>query len=51
MWENGPATEEYEVVHRGKAQVLSPPKLQAILEADVALGLIETEELIGAKKS
>ena len=51
MWENGPSAEEDEVVNRGQSQVLAAIELHDVFEAKIALGLIETEQLVCAKEA
>ena len=49
--EDSPSTEEDEVVHGGEAEVLACVELQAILNSQMTLSLIELKELVGAKES
>ena len=46
MWKDGPPAEEDQIVHGSEAEIFAPPELQAILETDVALRLIQREELV-----
>lgn len=50
MRENGPSGKENEVVHWSEAEILSGVEFEDIGDADVPLGLIQREELVGAEE-